>query len=61
MLAGPDDGAQRFLYQDTAIEALRRVLAHVAVAAIMVRFLAEVTEQDTAAAHIGLAIPSHPV
>ena len=37
MLAGPDDGAQRFLYQDTAIEASRRVLAHVAVAAIMVR------------------------
>ena len=52
MLAGPDDGAQRFLYQDTAIEALRRVLAHVAVAAIMVRLLAEVTEQDTAAAPI---------
>ena len=50
-----------FLYQDTAVEASRRVLAHVAVAAIMVRLLAEVTEQDTAAAHVGLAVPSHPV
>ena len=54
LLTGAHDGAQCHLGEASAVEALGRVVAHVAVVAVVVKALVEVAEQDATAAHAAL-------
>ena len=54
LLVGALDGAQCHLGIARAVKALRRIVAHVAVVAVMVKTLIEVVEQDATAAHAAL-------
>ena len=59
MLACSHDSAQRFLHQYAPVETPGWIFTYIAIAAIVIHFLAEITQQDAPAADVGFAVPLH--
>ena len=59
LLVCADIGAQGFLYEDSSVKAFWRVLADVAIAAVMVCYFSKITLQYAAAADVGFGVLLH--